>query len=76
MQREIPERFLSADPSLLDQIEIRIAFLTAELEALKAQLQEEKNCIRRRQLEELQQQIEYDMRWACFQKQHLTIRNA
>ena len=76
MQRiETPERFMkdaTCEDRLLDQIENRITFLTAELEEVNKKLQHERWFFRRRQLEDQKRQLEHELRWARYQEQHLT----
>lgn len=75
MQRiETPERFMkgaTCEDRLLDQIEGRISFLTAELEEVNKKLQHERWFFRKRQLEDQKQKLEYELRWARYQEQHL-----
>lgn len=75
MQRETPEGVM-VDPiieeRLLDQIENRITFLIEELEELKKKMQRERKRFKLRQLEERKQQLEYELRWARYQEQHLS----
>lgn len=75
MRIETPEGNMqraSEEDRLLDQIENRIEFLTAELETVNKKLQHERWFFKRRQLEDQKQKLEYELRWAKFQEQHLT----
>ena len=72
---ETPEGFIkgaTTEDRLLNQIEGRIEFLTAELEEVNKKLQHERWFFRRRQLEDQKQQLEHELRWAHYQEQHLT----
>lgn len=72
---ETPEGFINDVVSIekqLDQIENRIAFLIDELEDLKKRMQRERKRSKLRQMEEQKQKLEYDLRWARCQEQHLT----
>lgn len=75
MNIETPEgikTIASSEDRLLDQIENRITFLKAELEAVNSKLQREKRFFKRRQLEDQKDKLELELRWARFQEKHLT----
>lgn len=71
---ETPEDWIigaASEERQLEQIKSRIAFLTKELEDLNNQLQQERKRTKRRQLETMKQQLEYELRFTRYQEEHL-----
>ena len=59
------------DKNMLDEIKLKINFLSDELSELKKQIQQEKKRSKRRTLEERTERILFELRWLRYQEEHL-----